>query len=253
MAAEWYVLKIYSGHDKKIVQVLEKELELNKVSDQVEDIIVPVETIVEMKDGKKKEKTKVFFPGYVLIKMELNLKTKHAVLNSPGIVNFVGSKNHPQPLRDNEVTRILKRVDDSNNEEYKEKISVPFKVGDSIRVIDGPFNDFKGFVEDARAFGPIVPRAVTASPTTRRLESPSASTRSTTAGAARAPNAPIAMAAAARARSSVALPISYPSAGNARMSSGMISINAARTIGLSKGGLSIARIHSPASTPRLID
>ena len=148
MAAEWYVVKIYSGHDKKIVPVLEKELELHGVNDLVEEVIVPMETVTEMKDGKKKQKTKVFFPGYVLIKMELNLKTKHAVLDTPGIINFVGPKNQPQALQEKEVMRILKRVDDSKVEEVAGKITVPYKVGDPVRVVDGPFNDFKGVVEE---------------------------------------------------------------------------------------------------------
>lgn len=148
MSKEWYVLKIYSGHDKKIVPVIEQELELQGVRDLIEEIVVPTETVVEIKDGKKKEKTKTFFPGYILVLMELTLKTKHALLNTPGIVNFVGPKNQPQALRASEVNRILKRVSDSEEESKSEKIKAPYKVGDPIRVIDGPFNDFKGYVEE---------------------------------------------------------------------------------------------------------
>lgn len=148
MAKDWFVVKIYSGHDKKIIPVVEQELEINGVRDLVEEIIVPMETVVEMKDGKKKEKNKVFFPGYILVKMELNLKTKHAILNTPGIVSFVGPKNQPQALRETEVNRILKRVVESKEDSTREKIQIPFKVGDSVRVVDGPFNDFKGFVEE---------------------------------------------------------------------------------------------------------
>lgn len=148
MAMEWYVVKIYSGHDKKIVPVLEKEFEIHGLADQVEEIVVPVEKVVEMKDGKKKEKTRVFFPGYILIKMDINLKTKHVLLNAPGIINFVGPKNEPQPLREAEVNRILRRVAESEDEAKSEKIKAPYKVGDPIRVVDGPFNDFKGYVEE---------------------------------------------------------------------------------------------------------
>jgi transcriptional antiterminator NusG len=148
MAQDWYVLKIYSGHDKKIVPVVERELEIQGVRDLVEEIVVPTETVVEMKDGKKKEKTKVFFPGYILVKMELNVKTKHAVLNAPGIVSFVGPNNEPQALRPTEVNRILRRVSESEEESKSDKIKVPYKVGDPIRVVDGPFNDFKGYVEE---------------------------------------------------------------------------------------------------------
>ena len=142
MAKEWYVVKIYSGHDKKILPVIEQEIEISGVSDLIEEVVVPMETVVEMKNGKKKEKNKVFFPGYILVKMELNL------LNTPGIVSFVGPNNQPQALRDAEVNRILKRVVESQEESTREKIQIPFKVGDSVRVVDGPFNDFKGVVEE---------------------------------------------------------------------------------------------------------
>ncbi len=149
MAKEWYVVKIYSGQDKKIQAVLENELELNGVDDLVDEVVVPMETVTEVKGGKKKQRTKVFFPGYVLMKMDLTLKVKHAILNTPGIMNFVGPNNEPQVLRDNEVNRILKRVDESKVEPTeKVKITVPYKVGDSIRVIDGPFNEFKGTIEE---------------------------------------------------------------------------------------------------------
>ena len=149
MAQDWYVIKIYSGQDKKIQLIIENELELQGVEKYVEEVVVPMETITEIKDGKKKERLKVFFPGYVLMKMELNLKVKHAILNTPGIMNFVGPNNEPQILRENEVNRILKRVNDSKAEpEERTKIEIPYTVGDSVRVVDGPFNDFKGTVEE---------------------------------------------------------------------------------------------------------
>ena len=149
MAKEWYVVKIYSGQDKKIKQVIENELELQSLDSRVEEVVVPMETVTEVKGGKKKQRTKVFFPGYVLLKMDLDLKLKHCILNTPGIMNFVGPNNEPQILRESEVNRILKRVDDSKAEPKEQtKIEVPYKVGDSVRVIDGPFNEFKGNVEE---------------------------------------------------------------------------------------------------------
>ena len=92
---------------------------------------------------KKKTKTKVFFPGYILVEMYLDKETQHLVLNAPGIISFVGPKNKPQALRADEVGRILHKI-----EEHGKAASIPFKVGDPIRVIDGPFNDFTGFVEE---------------------------------------------------------------------------------------------------------
>jgi transcriptional antiterminator NusG len=149
MAKEWYVVKIYSGQDKKIKDVLENEIEINGVRKDIEEIVVPMETVTEVRNGKKRERNKLFFPGYVLIKMEITPQSKHTILNAPGIMNFVGPNNEPQILRDAEVNRILRRVQDSKVDNTESKtINVPYTVGDSVRVVDGPFNDFKGVIEE---------------------------------------------------------------------------------------------------------
>jgi len=108
-------------------------------------VLIPKEDVVEMRDGKKKMKTRVFFPGYMLVEMELNKNTEHLILNTPQVINFVGPKNRPQPLRKAEVDRILGHVDRASGSQV---IEVPFEVGDSIKVIDGPFKDFTGVVRD---------------------------------------------------------------------------------------------------------
>ena len=142
---DWYTLRVISGKEQKIREIIKQEVERNQLSDTIQDILVPTENKVEMKDGKKKVKTRVFFPGYVLIKMDLDNKTKYLVEGIDGVMNFVGSKGSPQPIRPEEIRRI---IGVGENGEDREAISIPFKVGDPIRVIDGPFLDFSGFVQE---------------------------------------------------------------------------------------------------------
>ncbi len=143
--AKWYAIHVLSGHERKVKLHLENEAELANMSDKIVEILIPSEQVTEMREGKKRVRNKVFFPGYMLVKMVLDKGTRHLILNTPGITNFVGPKNEPQPLRQDEIDRILGRVEDS---ETGEIIEVPFKVGDPIRIIDGPFTDFTGFVEE---------------------------------------------------------------------------------------------------------
>jgi len=126
LAKKWYSLRIYSGQEGKVKAHIESEIELKSIQDRVGRIIIPSENVVEMRDGKKRVKNRVFFPGYMLIEVELDNLTKHVISGAPGVISFVGSKEA----------------------EIKGKISIPFKVGDPIRVTDGPFNDFTGFVEE---------------------------------------------------------------------------------------------------------
>ena len=111
----------------------------------MQDILVPTENKVEMKDGKKKIKTKVFFPGYILVNMDLDNKSKYLIENIDGVMSFVGPKGSPQTVKPEEISRI---IGVSENGEDREMISIPFKVGDSIKIIDGPFLDFSGFVQE---------------------------------------------------------------------------------------------------------
>ncbi|MCI0515104.1 transcription termination/antitermination protein NusG [candidate division KSB1 bacterium] len=144
-AKKWYAIHVLSGHEQRVKAYLENEIKRVGLADKITQILIPSEEITEMREGRKKVKSKVFFPGYMLLEAVLDKDTQHVILNTPGITNFVGPKNKPQPLRQTEVERIMGRVLESSQ---REKMSVPFKVGDPIKVIDGPFTDFTGFVEE---------------------------------------------------------------------------------------------------------
>ncbi len=145
---KWYALRVYSGKEARVKAHIEKEVQLQGIEEKVGHIVIPSENIIEMKDGKKRVKNKTFFPGYMIIELLLDAQTKHVIVNAPGVVSFVGPKNEPVPLRESEVRSILGKIERSRETEVKGKISVPYKVGDPIRVTDGPFNDFTGFVEE---------------------------------------------------------------------------------------------------------
>ena len=148
MAKKWYSLRIYSGQESKVKAHINSEVALKGIENKIGRIIVPSENVVEMRDGKKKVKNKVFFPGYILIELELDNQTLHVVSGAPGVISFVGPKNAPTPLRDSEVERILGKIERSKEAEVKGKVEIPFRIGDAIKVTDGPFNDFTGFVEE---------------------------------------------------------------------------------------------------------
>jgi transcriptional antiterminator NusG len=141
----WYVIHVFTGQEEKIKSFLLEEVKRLRLEEQITQVLIPKEEVIEMRDGKKKAKTRVFFPGYMLVEMQLNKATEHLILNTPQVINFVGPKNKPQALRKHEVERILGHVDRA---EGTQVVEVPFVVGDSIKVIDGPFKDFTGVVRD---------------------------------------------------------------------------------------------------------
>jgi transcriptional antiterminator NusG len=141
----WYAIHVFSGHEKKIQKYLENEIERAKLIEKIPRILIPSEDVIEMRDGKKRIKNRIFFPGYMLVEMELDRVTQHLILNAPGVTNFVGPKNQPVALQEDEVRRILGRVEERRDEEI---IEIPYRVGDPIKVIDGPFTDFVGVVEE---------------------------------------------------------------------------------------------------------
>lgn len=142
---DWYALHVYSGQETKIKRYLENEVRVEQLEDRITEVLIPAEDVVEMRNGKKKTKNRVFFPGYMLVQMTLDNQTSQAVLNTPGVINFVGPKNKPQKVQPGEIDRILKRVQDTGE---TMKIEAPFQVGEAIKVIDGPFNEFTGFVDE---------------------------------------------------------------------------------------------------------
>ena len=141
----WYTLRVISGKERKIKDNILFELDYQSLSSEVNNILIPSENIVEMKEGKKKVKNKVFFPGYILIEMSESKEAKYLVENTDGVMNFVGSNGEPQTLKDDEITRILGEVE---GREGREIVIAPYKVGDSVKVTDGPFADFTGFVNE---------------------------------------------------------------------------------------------------------
>ena len=143
---DWYTLRVISGKEKKIRDSLLFEIDHENLRDEVAEVLVPSENIVEMKNGKKKVRNRVFFPGYLLVNMDMNKEARYLVENVNGVMSFVGPKDSPQPLNDNEIKRIVGSID--GNDTTVHDIEIPFKVGDSVKVIDGPFKDFDGLVQE---------------------------------------------------------------------------------------------------------
>ena len=143
---KWYVLRTFSGHEKKVKQYLERESELRGLSEKLSEIMIPTETVFEMRQGKKRTREKTFFPGYILIQATLDKELQHFISNVPSVVGFLSTGDEPTPLRPDEMNRILGKVDEAR--EMGEQPEIPFKAGDAIKVVDGPFNNFTGFVEE---------------------------------------------------------------------------------------------------------
>jgi transcriptional antiterminator NusG len=145
MSKRWYVAHTYSGHEYKAKKYLESAIEAGELQDKFGQILVPTEEIVEMKQGKRSTSVKKFLPSYILVEMDLTKETQNLVTTTPGITNFVGASGKPVPLRESEVTRILQQVDRSKN---RDVLDIPYKVGEAVKVVDGPFADFTGTVSE---------------------------------------------------------------------------------------------------------
>ena len=142
----WYVVHAYSGFEKNVARALRERIELSGLGDYFEEVLVPTEEVVEMRAGQKRRSERKFFPGYVLVQMELNDDTWHLVKETPRVMGFIGGKaDAPAPLSDQEVTAILDRVRAGTDKAMPKTV---FEPGELVRVIDGPFNDFNGVVED---------------------------------------------------------------------------------------------------------
>jgi transcription termination/antitermination protein NusG len=145
MSKRWYVVHAYSGYEKKVAISLKERIKLHEMEDMFGDVLVPTEEIVEIRAGQKRKSERKFFPGYVLIQMELNDDTWHLVKETPRVMGFIGGKaDKPAPITEKEAQAILQRVDDSTD---KPKPKTLFEPGEMVRVTDGPFNDFNGVVE----------------------------------------------------------------------------------------------------------
>ena len=146
MAARWYVMHVYSGFEKKAKQsILEKAAKLG-LTDKFEEILVPTEEVVELRRGAKVNAERKFFPGYVLVKMEMTDQTWHLVRDTPKVTGFLGgSGTRPVPISDAEATRIMNQVKEGIE---RPRPSITFEVGEQVRVCDGPFNSFNGLIEE---------------------------------------------------------------------------------------------------------
>lgn len=146
MSKRWYVVHAYSGYEKRVQSSLKERVELASMQDRFGEILVPTEEVVEMKSGQKRKSERKFFPGYVLVEMELDDETWHLVKETPRVMGFIGGKaDKPAPITKKEVDHILQRIEDSGE---KPRPKTLFEPGEMVRVTDGPFNDFNGVVEE---------------------------------------------------------------------------------------------------------
>jgi transcriptional antiterminator NusG len=143
MAKNWYVVHTYSGFEEKVKLSIEEKVETTQLQEKISKILIPTERVVELRAGKKKESDKKFYPGYILVEMELDDETWHLVKNTPRVTGFVGGK-HPVPIPEEEVDIILQQVEKGPVPQVKTQ----YQKGDSVRITDGPFSNFNGFVED---------------------------------------------------------------------------------------------------------
>ncbi len=137
----WYVVHCYSGYENKVRHAIEQRIETMGMRDKIFDVIVPTEEEIEVKDGKRRTVERRVFPGYILVEMKMDEDSWYVVRNTPGVTGFVGMGNEPTPLRPEEVKQIMDRMS-----EEAPKVKVTFKVGQKVRIVDGPFNDFIGTV-----------------------------------------------------------------------------------------------------------
>lgn len=140
----WYAVRTYSGHENRVKAHLENEVKIANLGERITGVLVPSEKIFEVKDGKKKSKTKTFFPGYILVEAILDKETKHLILDTPSVMSFVGPRGEPVPLQPDEVKRLIGRMEERKDVEV---LAVPFHVGEPVKVMDGPFNGFTGIVQ----------------------------------------------------------------------------------------------------------
>jgi transcriptional antiterminator NusG len=146
MSMRWYVVHAYSGFENQVMRMLKERIERADLAEQFGDVLVPTEEVVEMRAGQKRRSDRKFFPGYVLVQMDMNDDTWHLVKSVPKVMGFIGgSPDKPAPITNAEADAILQRVQEGTD---KPRPKVLFEPGEVVRVIDGPFNDFNGVVEE---------------------------------------------------------------------------------------------------------
>ena len=145
MAMRWYIVHAYSNFERKVAESIKERAVAAGLSDLFERVLVPMEEVVEMRRGRKVSSERKFFPGYVLVKMELNDQTYHLIKSTPKVTGFLGTENKPIPITEEEAGRILQQVQEGVE---RPKPSVTFEIGEQVRVADGPFASFNGLVEE---------------------------------------------------------------------------------------------------------
>ncbi|WP_370298685.1 transcription termination/antitermination protein NusG [Pontibacterium sp.] len=146
MSKRWYVVHAYSGYEKRVMNTLKERIELHSMQDFFGEVLVPTEEVVEIRDGKKRKSERKFYPGYVLVNMDMNDESWHLVKNTPHVLGFIGgTAGNPAPITEKEANEILQRVESGVD---KPRPKTVFEPGEMVRVIDGPFADFNGVVEE---------------------------------------------------------------------------------------------------------
>lgn len=147
---KWYVVRSISGQESKIKDYIEKEISYQGLEDYIEQILVPTEKVIQVRKGKKINKERVYFPGYIMVQADLKGEVPHVIKGVNGVIGFLGEtkRGDPVPLRKSEVNRMLGKVDELSVQENQ--VAIPFTVGETIKVIDGPFNGFNGTIENVK-------------------------------------------------------------------------------------------------------
>jgi transcriptional antiterminator NusG len=142
----WYVVRAVSGKEKKVKEYIDSEIVHHNIGDYISQVLIPTEKVYQIRNGKKISKERSYFPGYIMVEANMVGEIPHIIKNIPGVIGFLGDKGDPIPLRPAEVNRILGKVDELS--ETDAEISIPFIVGETVKVIDGPFNSFAGTIEE---------------------------------------------------------------------------------------------------------
>ena len=145
VSAQWYVIQVFSGFEKKVAQSIKEQAQQKGMAGLIEDVLVPTDSVVEMRKNKKVNAERKFFPGYVLAKMEMTDETWHLVKNTPKVNQFLGSRSKPMPITEKEADRLLNQIKEGIE---RPKPSITFEIGEQVRVSDGPFTSFNGTVEE---------------------------------------------------------------------------------------------------------
>jgi transcriptional antiterminator NusG len=146
MTAQWYVLHVYSGFEKKVATSIKEQARQHGMEDQIVEVLVPTDKVVEVRKGNKKvDAERKFFPGYVLVKMEMTDETWHLIKNTPKVTGFLGGRGRPSPISEKEADRLLRQIKEGIE---RPKPSITFEIGEQVKVSDGPFTSFNGLVEE---------------------------------------------------------------------------------------------------------